>query len=112
MAQGSPIAAAAGSPRPGGDAVTTRLVRPLRILFALLRGLQKGGLVLTLPDGSRHAFTGREAGPQAEMIIHNLRMIRRTLFGGNIGFAESYMDGDWETPNLAALLQLLVVNDT
>jgi cyclopropane-fatty-acyl-phospholipid synthase len=81
------------------------------MLFSLLRSLQRGSIVLTLPDGSRHSFAGAGPGPQAEMTIHNLRVVRRSIFGGNIGFAESYMDGDWETSDLAVLLQLLVIND-
>jgi cyclopropane-fatty-acyl-phospholipid synthase len=31
--------------------------------------------------------------------------------GGAIGFAESYMDGDWDTPDLAALLTLAAANE-
>ena len=31
--------------------------------------------------------------------------------GGGVGFAEGYIEGDWDTPDLATLLELLSVNE-
>ncbi len=38
--------------------------------------------------------------------IHRLRCVRRLLIGGNLGFAEAYIDGDWDTPDLRGFLEL------
>jgi cyclopropane-fatty-acyl-phospholipid synthase len=40
-----------------------------------------------------------------------MRLLRKVLLSGDIGFAESFMRGDWGSPNLAELLLLLVKNE-
>ena len=78
----------------------------------LLHKLPKGRLTLGLPDGSRRVFVGQtlQAGPDASLEIRDLRALRRLLSGGDLGFAESYIDGDWDSPDLLALLELALVN--
>lgn len=69
-----------------------------------------GSLDLTLPDGSRHRLKGATPDRTAELIIHDRRVALRVLRNGDIGFAESYMAGEWDTPDLAAVLETLVNN--
>jgi cyclopropane-fatty-acyl-phospholipid synthase len=88
------------------------LARPLRLLFSVLQRLRRGRLTLSLPDGRQFVFAGSENGPAATLCVRHPRFVRRAILGGNIGFAESYMDGDWETPDLAALLELICINDS
>ena len=75
----------------------------------MLQSLQIGGLHLTLPDGQRLRF-GKDDGPQAHLQLHNWQVFGAALRSGDIGFAETFIHGDWETPDLTALLQLLVIN--
>ena len=35
---------------------------------------------------------------------------KRVLSGGTLGFAESYLDGQWSSSNLAKLLEILSLN--
>ena len=91
---------------------TLNLPHPLRLLVAVLRRIRRGRLTLALPDGRSVVFAGLEPGPAATLVVRNPRFVRRALVGGNIGFAEAYMDGDWETPDLAALLELICINDS
>lgn len=79
-------------------------------LLALLAKLQIGQLTLTLPDGSAHQFVGNLTGPQATLSVVRQRFFARLLFGGANGFAEAYLDGDCDTPDLAALLELAALN--
>ncbi len=88
--------AAAGSLSPG-----------LAMLLGLAARLDVGELTVTLPDGRSRRFAGARRGPRATLAIRHPRMARRVLFGGSVGFAESYIDGDWDTPDLAGLLELL-----
>lgn len=73
-----------------------------------------------LEDGS---LTIREAGqrtlsfgdgdirfPPAELIIHDSSTWKDLLTGGSIGAAESYVAGDWSTPDLVALLRFFTRN--
>ena len=42
--------------------------------------------------------------------MHNWSLPGRAFSGGTIGVAESYIDGDWESPDVTAFLELFVVN--
>ena len=75
----------------------------------LLQSIQHGGLRLQCPDGSWVRF-GQDSGPQAELVLHNWQVFGASLRSGDIGFAETFIAGDWKTPDLTGLLQLLVVN--
>jgi cyclopropane-fatty-acyl-phospholipid synthase len=69
-----------------------------------------GRLTLTLPNGERHHLDGAEPGPAAILEIHDYSFARRVLANGDIGFAEGYMAGEWDTPHLAPLLEVLARN--
>ena len=80
-------------------------------VFALLRRLNIGTLDLQLPDGSQMRFGNGAAGqPHASLRLHNWAVCAAVLRSGDIGFAESYIAGDWATADLVALLQLFVAN--
>jgi cyclopropane-fatty-acyl-phospholipid synthase len=84
--------------------------RSLRLLLGLATRLSTGSLVLRMPDGRAYRVVGTEPGPAAEIAVHRSRAMPRLFFGGSVGFGASYMDGDWDTPDLAALLTLAAVN--
>ena len=82
-----------------------------RMLFALLGRLAHGDVRLTAPDGKLHRFGPAGSGaPRAELKLHDWRVAREVLTGGDVAFAEAYMDGRWETPDLTALLTVLAAN--
>ena len=71
--------------------------------------LEYGRLDLHMPDGRIFRVEGRDAGPSASMIINDLTFAR-SLAQGDIGLAESYLRGEWESPDLTRFLQLFCVN--
>ncbi len=82
-----------------------------RALFALLRRLQVGTLDVQLPDGGQIRFGSGAAGePQAAVRLHNWKMCSAVLRSGDIGFAETFIAGDWAANDLVALLSLFIVN--
>jgi cyclopropane-fatty-acyl-phospholipid synthase len=85
--------------------------RGLALLVGLIAGLRCGSLELRFPDGTARTFRGERPGPHGVMCLRNGRVARRYLTGGSLGFAESYIDGDWDTPDLATLLALLSLNE-
>lgn len=80
-----------------------------RTVFALLKKLQQGSLTVQWPDGTSHRFGG-DTGPHASLVLHHWRVCAAALKSGDIGFAESFIAGDWTTPNLVELLRVLVAN--
>ncbi len=86
----------------------TRVAR--RVLVAAAERIRFGHLVMTLPDGQRHAFGAANAAHRAEITIHDDDALVRLLLHGETGAGEAYMDGQWSSPDLAALLKLAAVN--
>ena len=69
-----------------------------------------GRLTVLLPNGETHQLDGHQPGPAAVFDIKDYRFARRVLASGDIGFAEGYMAGEWESPQLAALLESFAHN--
>ncbi|EIC20908.1 SAM-dependent methyltransferase [Thiorhodovibrio frisius] len=70
-----------------------------------------GQLRLRIGD-SLHANKGDEPGPQAEIQLHRpLSFARRVTGRGHLGFGESYLAGDWDSPDLTSLIHLFAVNE-
>ena len=80
-----------------------------RTAFKLLSRLKYGTLTLQLPDGSMQRF-GSGDGPTASLRLVNWNVCSASLRSGDIGFAESFIAGDWTTPHLTELLRVLIVN--
>ncbi|PIT71622.1 cyclopropane-fatty-acyl-phospholipid synthase family protein [Limnohabitans sp. B9-3] len=84
-----------------------------RRVLGLLQRLKHGTLHVQWPDGSTEQFGETPAQGQAlhaSLHLNNWTPLTQALKSGDIGFAESYIAGDWTTHNLADLLQLLVAN--
>jgi cyclopropane-fatty-acyl-phospholipid synthase len=88
--------------------VADRLCR--HALRDVLRLVTVGELALTLDDGTHRTVRGRAPGPMATLHIVRPRFVRRMVLGGGLGLAESYMDGDVETEDLAAFLEFIARN--
>ena len=80
-----------------------------RTALRLLLRLKHGTLTVCLPGGSVQRF-GSGHAPMASLHLHNWNPCSAALRSGDIGFAESYIAGDWTTPHLSDLLQVLIAN--
>jgi cyclopropane-fatty-acyl-phospholipid synthase len=80
-----------------------------RTVFRLLKQLRHGSLTLSLPDGSVQTV-GDGQGPHVSLQLHNWKPFAAALKSGDIGFAESYIAGDWTTSQLPSVLALLAAN--
>ena len=94
---------------------TTRRSGPAARLvdFALRRigaRIRRGTLTVELPDGRRHVFHG-EGDEAACWQLRSTRAVWRVVTGGAMGLAESYLDDEWTSPDLTALLTLLGANE-
>jgi cyclopropane-fatty-acyl-phospholipid synthase len=77
-----------------------------------LNHLRVGRLAVLFPDGRRHAVEGIEPGPDAELEIRDMRGLQRLLRGGDVGFAEAYMAGEVDSPDLTDLIELAARNES
>ncbi len=85
-----------------------RLARDTRLVFELLDRLQGGMLEVRLPDGARRLFGDGEHGVTLQ--VHDEAMFGQVLARGDIGLAEAYLDGHWDSPDVTGLLALLAKN--
>ena len=96
-----------------------------RLTLRALAQMPSGQLHLELPDGTVHRLGGKRhvqwhsttlapealAIPQAATIkVRRSEFFEKCVLHGDIGFAEAFMDGDWETPDLAAVIAWFVLN--
>ena len=84
------------------------LARDTRLVFELLDNLHGGMLEIRLPDGSSRLFGEGEHG--VTMNVHDEAMFSQVLARGDIGLAEAYLDGHWDSPDVTGLLTLLTRN--
>ncbi|MCX7869541.1 MAG: class I SAM-dependent methyltransferase, partial [Terrimicrobiaceae bacterium] len=80
------------------------------MVFALLRPMRAGRLELVLPDGRTEVFGGLGGGCHAKIVVRDKAFFRRCVLAGPIGFAESYIAGEWETPGLAEVIAFFILN--
>ena len=82
-----------------------------RAVLRLLSRLQVGTLDIQLPTGAQARFGAGDA-PHASIRLLRWEVCQNALQRGDVGFAEGYFDGHWTTPDLSALLRLLIANRT
>ena len=80
-----------------------------KLILKMLEKNKSGFLEVVCPD-TTYSFGNPGASLKAILAVHNERFFRRALFGGDIGIGESYMDGDWSSPDLVAVVRLAVRN--
>ena len=86
------------------DEVARKLVR------RALAPMQNGRLVMRLPDGTEQTFGNGADGPSATMHIRRPNFFRRCARAGDLGFGESYQAGEWDTPDLVAVIGWFCAN--
>jgi cyclopropane-fatty-acyl-phospholipid synthase len=75
-----------------------------RALAQFAQKISDGELVLRFANGAEHAIRALRPGPTAIIEFARARALPRILFGGAIGLAESYMHGEWSSPDLPSVI--------
>ena len=75
-----------------------------RALAQFAQKISDGELVLRFTNGAEHVVRSLRPGPTAVIEFARARALPRILFGGAIGLAESYMHGEWSSPDLASVI--------
>lgn len=91
--------------------------QPLRLKLwqALFRRLlskaHAGRLHVQFADGNGFTTGGGTQGPEAVLHLYNLRPVWRLITAGELGFARSYLEGDWDSPDIGAVLGFALQNE-
>lgn len=81
-----------------------------RLAGMMVLRARRGTIRFDLPDGRKVMFDHGIKGPNAVVEVHDFRFANRAMAGGDVGFAESYMDQEWSTPDLTAVLEFFSEN--
>jgi cyclopropane-fatty-acyl-phospholipid synthase len=85
-------------------------------VLASFANMRRGRLRIEMPDGTVALLgSGEEKLPldvsgSACIRVAREAFFRKCVFSGDIGFAESYMDGDWTSPDLVAVISWFILN--
>ncbi|MFT4090679.1 MAG: cyclopropane-fatty-acyl-phospholipid synthase family protein [Asticcacaulis sp.] len=87
----------------------------MRLAYELMRHvtahMNTGTLTIRFPDLPDMVIDKDDGGPSAEIHIHRSRAVWRLLSGGDLGFASAYVDADWDSPDIEAVLRLALKNE-
>ena len=90
---------------------TSWLAKPLRsMLLKQLAKINYGCLVFSEGATLTTCGTAKEGEPKAMIRVLRDSVWERTVFGGTVGAAESYMDADWSTDDLVAVVRIFAGN--
>jgi cyclopropane-fatty-acyl-phospholipid synthase len=89
-------------------------------VLTALSAMPRGHLRIELPGNTTHEIGSAEdaarrllpggLSPAAHLRIHREVFFKKCFWSGDIGLAESFMDGDWETEDLTSLIGWFILN--
>jgi cyclopropane-fatty-acyl-phospholipid synthase len=109
----APVTQRFENPCASGD-VSPRCLRERlsrQLVISKLRYLEQGEV--TLIEGESEQVFGKMTSTcplHVTLTVHHPQFYPRVAFGGDIGAAESFMDGDWSCDSLTDFVRLLIVN--
>ena len=81
------------------------------LLNKWLSRIEAGELRAVFPSSFQKVYSGGQAGPTADIQINSWKLVPRLLLSGDMGLAESFLSGEWETSNLTQLILLGDINE-
>jgi len=75
-------------------------------LFRSLDRMEEGKLEIVTPEGQTHIFEGQQKGETARIELRDWRVVSNMMRKGDIGFAEDYRAGLWDSDDLIAITTL------
>lgn len=95
-------------------AFTNKLSKNQRIyrdlVMSALKQMQRGFFELELADGDSIAIGDYSSKVRAKIVVHNNDFWKKCLLYSHIGFAESYIDGDWTTDDIKSVISWFILN--
>src|ERR1700730_13088198 len=92
------------------DRLPADLPRMVRLALGYGARLRYGSLEVTLSDSRAVRLCDKAPGQAAAMNVYYYAFSSRLTSGVDIGIAEAYLRGEWDTPDLTQFLYLFCVN--
>ena len=81
-----------------------------RQVLSALGQLRTGSLTVQMPGETR--VFGNGFGHHATLVVESPDFFTQVLAGGEVGVGDAYMDGSWSTPDLVALVSVMLENQS
>lgn len=81
-----------------------------RVVMDLLCKMPLGSMRITLPDGDLIRIGNGEGNVNASIEVKSHNFFKRCMLYGDIGFGESYVDGEWDTDNITNVMKWFLLN--
>jgi cyclopropane-fatty-acyl-phospholipid synthase len=89
-----------------------------RLVLDTLAGMKRGTLNLELPEGTTvrlgsegpHADLAQGIPATATIRVRREAFFKKCVLAGDVGFGESFVDGDWDSPDLTAVIAWFILN--
>lgn len=82
-----------------------------RMICRWAQRISRGRLTLVFADGREFHVEGPEPGPSAMLKLNNAGAFWKVVGNGSLGFARAHMDGDIDSPDMLAFLELALANE-
>lgn len=79
-----------------------------RLLDRIDRGLDRGSIEATFPDGTTRLLGGRAPGFDAVVDLKSYRALVRLATGGSVGWYQAWEAGEWSSPDPVQLFALFM----
>jgi cyclopropane-fatty-acyl-phospholipid synthase len=95
-----------------GAGIIARLAAPAaaHVVDHIDRGLERGGIVLTLPGGKVRRIGFRAPGPEASVHLKSWMALVRLALSGSVGWYRAWADGLWSSPDPVPVFELFSLN--
>ncbi|MBX9952143.1 MAG: cyclopropane-fatty-acyl-phospholipid synthase family protein [Candidatus Obscuribacterales bacterium] len=80
------------------------------LVLSALKGMRLGRMEIECADGMQVVIGQENARVSAKIFVHRHEFFEKCLLYSHIGFAEAYMDGDWDTPDIKSVISWFVLN--
>ncbi len=86
------------------------LVTKVKGFLNTMKLVECGSLRLKTPKGTTLLIKGKKPGPDADMWIHEWRVIENLIARGDIALGEDYIEGLWESESVETLISFFLMN--
>jgi cyclopropane-fatty-acyl-phospholipid synthase len=80
------------------------------LIFRGMEGMHRGHMEIELPDGRRRVLGNPSETLHASIHIRDPHFFKRCMLFGDVGFGESYVEGEWDTPDIERVIAWFLLN--
>lgn len=82
----------------------------VNIVDGIFKPLRLGQMTMTLPDGTAKVYGLEPDGIKCHIIVKEWAFFRSCVLYGDVGFGEAYVNGQWDTDNVADVIRWMIHN--